>query len=349
MKLKTITASVVLVLNAAQGWAADVPDDAQRVFATVSPSVVSIKVLDEQGALEAQGSGVVVRAGLVATNCHVVQEASAIRVVTAQGELPGEWTRQMPGLDLCMLSVSGLNAAPLRLRRSDSLTTGEPVYAVGNPLGFGLAVSTGLIAVFERKEASHLVVSTAPLSPGSSGGGLFDRDGRLIGITTAVLGTGQNLNRILAADELARLIDKGEPRPPSPSVPAPEKRWAAEATALQTSENWAALEPHAQAWSQSQPGSAEPLVFLAMAQSGLKRDAEAETTLRRALVLDQHYAFGWLNLARVLASLGRPEEAEQAACLCRTAQASCGMAAKAKQACPSAGGDQRVDSQESGA
>jgi tetratricopeptide (TPR) repeat protein len=312
MNLKTITASVALVLSAAQGWTADVAIDAQRVFATVSPSVVTIKILDEQGALETQGSGVVVGAGLVATNCHVVQEASAIRIAAAQGELPGEWTRQMPGLDLCLLSVSGLNAAPLKLRPSATLTTGEPVYAVGDPLGFGLAVSAGLIAVFERKKPYDLLVSTAPLSPGSSGGGLFDGEGRLIGITTAVLGTGQNLNRILAADQLASLIDKGEPRPSSSPVPAPEKRWYGEADALQTSGNWAALEQHAQVWSQSQPGSANPLVFLAMAQSSLKRDAEAETTLRRALALDQYSVFGWFNLARVLARRGRPKEAEQA-------------------------------------
>lgn len=312
MKLKNITAAMVLLMAAVHGWAEDAADDAQRVFATVSPSVVTIKTFDIQEALEAQGSGVVVGVGLVATNCHVIQEASAIRVHATSGELPAEWIRQMPGLDLCLLSVPGLNVPPLKLRSSGTLRTGEPVYAVGNPLGFGLAVSAGLLTVFKPKEASHLVVSTAPQSPGSSGGGLFDRDGRLIGVTTAVLGTGQNLNQILVADELAKLLENGEPRPQPAPVPAPEKRWHGDADKLQESGRWEALEQHALAWSQSQPDSANPLVFLGLAQVNLKRYAEGETTLRKALTLDQHSVYGWFCLARVLAIRGQAEEAEQA-------------------------------------
>lgn len=307
-----VAALVVLTLPAARSEAAEATDDAPRVFAGVSPSVVTVKTLDDKGQQESQGSGVVVGKGLVATNCHVVQEAAAIRVLTAQGELPATWSRQLPGLDLCLLTVAELNAAPLRLGPSHALVVGEPVYAVGNPLGFGLAVSTGLIALIERQSPYPLIIATAPLSPGSSGGGIFDREGRLLGITTAILGTGQNLNRILAADGVTDLITRGAPRPAAVAIPTPERRWNDEAERLQAAGDWGALEKHAQAWLQAQPGSASPVVFEGIAQAGLKRETQAATTFRRALVLDEHSAFTWLSLANVLFHLGQPEEAEQA-------------------------------------
>jgi len=158
--------------------------------------------------------------------------------------------------------VPGLKAAPVKLRSSQGLVAGEPVYAVGNPLGFGLAVSTGLIAVAEQRPPYPLLVATAPQSPGSSGGGLFDREGNLLGITTAVLGTGQNLNRILAADAVADLIAKGVPPPVAPLIPIPERAWNEEAGALQASGHWTELEQLALTWARAQPSSALPLVFL---------------------------------------------------------------------------------------
>lgn len=312
MKLSFITTLMLIVVNAAPAWATDAADETQRIFTKVSGSVVTIQTYDDKGNPEAQGSGVVIGAGLVASNCHVVEDAASIRLNSAQGEVKAEWSSRSPGLDLCLLKVAGLQAPPLPLRPSNSLKVGEPVYAVGNPLGFGLAVSKGLITVVRQAEPYPLILATAALSPGSSGGGLFDADGRLIGITTAVMGNGQNVNMILAADGLHALIEKGLPRPPIPLVPLPERRWSEEADVLQQSGNWPALEKFALDWSQRQPLSAWPLVSIGTAQYELKRYAEAETSLRKAIALDQHNAVVWLNLASVLESLAQPDEAERA-------------------------------------
>lgn len=312
MNLTFPVALTLIALHTAQVGATDVADEAQRVFAKVSPSVVTIKTFDAKGAPEAQGSGVVVGVGLIASNCHVIEDAASIRVIAAQGELVAEWTRRLPGLDLCLLKVDKLQAASLVLRATNSLKVGEPIFAIGNPLGFGLAVSKGLIAVLKQSEPYPLIVATAPQSPGSSGGGLFDTDGRLIGITTAVMGTGQNLNLILAADGITTLIEKGAPRSAIPLAPLPERVWQNEAEVLQKNSNWPALEKLALDWSRAQTMSARPLAYLGMAQETLNRHAEAESTLRKALVLDEHHAFAWLNLATVLNSLGRHKEAEHA-------------------------------------
>ncbi|MDO8651754.1 MAG: tetratricopeptide repeat protein [Undibacterium sp.] len=312
MKLIFPTTFMLIIVNAAPAWAIDLADEAQRIFTKVSTSVVTIKTYDAKGNPEAQGSGVVVGVGLIASNCHVIEEATSIRVIAAQGEMAAEWLRKSPGLDLCLLKAEGLQATPLPLRLSHSLKVGEPTYAVGNPLGFGLAVSKGLIAVVRQAEPYPLILATAAQSPGSSGGGLFDAEGRLIGITTAVMGAGQNVNLILAADGLNALITKGTPRPPIPLIPVPERRWLDEAEVMQRSGNWPALEKLALDWSQLQPLSARPLVSMGMAQYELKRYVEAETTLRKSIALDEHHAFAWINLASVLENLGQSEEAERA-------------------------------------
>jgi tetratricopeptide (TPR) repeat protein len=308
---KIAIAAAGLVLAAAA--AAEAPgDEAQRVFARISPSVVTIRAFDEQGLDEGLGSGVVIGAGLVATNCHVVREAASLRVSSQSGDFAGKWLRQDPRRDLCILAVDGLRAPAACLRASNSLVVGEPVFAVGNPLGFGLAVSAGLIAVVDTKGGQPLIISSAAQSPGSSGGGLFDRDALLVGITTAVLGTGQNLNLVLSADGLDRLAVDGSPPRLPPAPPAPERRWMDEAIALQMAGKWTELEILTKEWHTAQPSAAAGLAFLGVAQHALNRNQEAVVTLRRALDLDDHYAFAWLVYARALRLTGRPAEANEA-------------------------------------
>lgn len=297
---------------AATTFAAVPGDDAQHVFARVAPSVVTVRIFDEQGADAGQGSGVVVGTGLVATNCHVVREASSVRVTSGSGEFGGKWVRQDIQRDICILAVEGLSAPVVSMRRSASLMVGEPVFAVGNPLGFGLAVSSGLVAVVDTKTEQPVVIASAAQSPGSSGGGLFDREGRLVGITTAVLGTGQNINLVLSSDGLDQLAVAGSlPRVPA-LPPAPERRWEEEATTLQMVSEWTRLENLARDWHAAQPSAAAALTFLGMAQQNLNRSKEAVTTLRRALDLDEYYAFAWLLYGRALREVGRPAEANAA-------------------------------------
>ena len=86
MNLKAFALSATLVASASFALSAKAADEAQNVFAKVSSSVVTLRTVDDQGQPEGQGSGVVVGKGLVATNCHVVRRASAIRVSTPDGE-----------------------------------------------------------------------------------------------------------------------------------------------------------------------------------------------------------------------------------------------------------------------
>jgi len=308
---KTVIAGCGLTLVAA-AFAQKPGDDGQQVFAKVSPSVVTVRVVDEQGEESGMGSGVVIGKALVATNCHVVREVTRLRVISQNGEFAGQWVRQDPQRDICILAVAGLAAPQVSLRRSETLVVGEPVFAVGNPLGLGLAVSSGLVTAIDEREKSPQVIASAAMSPGSSGGGLFDRAGQLIGITTAILGTGQNLNLVLSADGVDQLAVSGKPPRALATPPAPERRWEVEATTLQMSGEWDKLESLAKSWKEAQPSAASALANQGMAQQAMNRHAEAVVTLRQALDLDDHHRFSWLLYATSLKALGRKAEAEQA-------------------------------------
>ncbi len=298
------------VLGAAGGPAAAETDDAKRVFALVSPAVVTLRTEDGAGGAEGQGSGVVVAPERVVTNCHVIENAPVIRVFVGDRGLPATWLRRNAVQDLCLLQVDGLGAAPARLRQGPAPRVGEPVFAVGNPLGFGLAVSAGLVAAAEQTQPYPYLVSTAPQSPGSSGGGLFDREGRLVGVTRAILGTGQNLNMAMSAAGVAALLAGGDAPPAPVVIPPREKPWPADAENLIRSEDWGALEAHARAWTAAQPDAAPGHAALGQALLRLQRLPEAEAALRRALDIDPSLFWAWTHLAMLQYSRGESVAAE---------------------------------------
>lgn len=287
-------------------------DEARIVFERVAPAVVTIQAYDEADTLAGQGSGVVVAKERIATNCHVVRDAYRLTVRHASGEHPARWTRADRTRDLCLLEVADLVATPARIRPLAGLAVGERVHAVGNPLGFGLSVASGLVANFAEIDGERIILTTAPQSPGSSGGGLFDGEGRLVGLSTSVLTAGQNINIALPAEWIGELAERGVAPEPPPVAPAPEPRWAEEAEALTKAAAWPQLEMHARAWRAAQPSTARASLELAVALDKQGRQAEAEHAVREALQLDEHHPRAWLYLGRMLRAAGQRDEAEQA-------------------------------------
>lgn len=185
---------------------------AQKIFANVSPSVVVVKSENLAGKALAQGSGVVVKANEVATNCHVVEGAERLRV-KHQGKLyPAAVKFADTERDLCLLEVANLPAKPVTLGAADVLSVGDQVYAIGSPQGLELSLSSGIVSQLRgaEKNVAPIIQTTAPISPGSSGGGLFDANGRLVGITTLLMKESQNLNFAIPADWIAELPARQE-------------------------------------------------------------------------------------------------------------------------------------------
>jgi hypothetical protein len=108
-------------------------------------------------------------------------------------------------LDLCRLSVPGLDAPAVPVGLVGSLRTGQRVYAIGAPQGLDLTISEGIVSSLRDVPGGTVIQTTAPVSRGSSGGGLFDAAGRLVGIVTFQHRYGQNLNFALPADWIGEM------------------------------------------------------------------------------------------------------------------------------------------------
>lgn len=187
--MRALAAAAVWLLPAL----ATANDQAAQVFSSASPSVYSVLATARNGA-QMLGSAVVVGQGRLATNHHVI--ANAERIVVRQGDEEREAVLESsdPAHDLALLHAPGLAGAAAVLGDSTRLRIGQTVYAIGSPRGLELSLSEGLVSSLRKTPDGAAIQTTAAISPGSSGGGLFDAQGRLLGLTTAQVINGQNLN-----------------------------------------------------------------------------------------------------------------------------------------------------------
>ena len=216
LRAAVLTAGLLLVPPAA--WS----ESAKKVFRQAAPSVVVVLALGRNGATTGQGSGVVVGRTEVVTNCHVVEEAASLAVRQASDHTGGTTWRMKASVlaqnderDLCLLHVEELSDPPApttaRLGSAKTLSVGEEVYAIGAPRGLELSLSRGIVSQLRGvlgKRRGPLIQTDAAISSGSSGGGLFNANGELVGITTFKW-RGENLNFALPADWVQELRERG--------------------------------------------------------------------------------------------------------------------------------------------
>ena len=180
-----------------------------ELFAKVSPSVWRIRSYDKEGLPMGIGSAVVVGPGQLITNCHVLRKASRFVVAREKLSFPGTLEFWDTARDLCQVRAAIGDAPAVALADSAALTIGQNVYALGSPAGFELTLSAGLVSSLRRDAAERLTLiqTSAPISPGSSGGGLFDDSGRLVGVTTmiSIERNAQNLNFALPTEWVREL------------------------------------------------------------------------------------------------------------------------------------------------
>jgi S1-C subfamily serine protease len=183
-----------------------------EVYALVSPSVWRVVTYDGDGLPLSQGSAVVVGPEALATNCHVLAKAKRVVVRHEQTTFDAKLELWDTPRDVCQLRAAGLPAAPVRIAPTASVVVGENVYAIGTPRGLELTMSAGLVSSLRKNNAGQVVLvqTSASISSGSSGGGLFDDSGALVGLTTigSVTGDAQNLNFAVPADWIVELPDR---------------------------------------------------------------------------------------------------------------------------------------------
>lgn len=198
---------VTLVLVAATTAHAQSLPPAQ-VYAKVAPSVWRVSTYDLDGLPLGQGSGVVTAPEMVVTNCHVLKGARQVAVRREKQKLPATLMLWDVQRDVCQLRVPGLVSPAVALADTNRFAVGQPVYAIGNPKGLELTMSDGLLSALRKDAAGRLILlqTSAAISGGSSGGGLFDDRGALMGLTTlASKADTQNLNFAIPVDWVREL------------------------------------------------------------------------------------------------------------------------------------------------
>ena len=181
---------------------------AEDVFAKVSSSVVRINVANAGGEITSTGSGVVIGSGMVVTNCHVALRGESLEVKVGGASYSASVDAADEERDLCRLSVSGFSAPSVSISSIETVRVGQRVFAIGAPQGLDLTISDGIVSALREMQGGRVIQTSAPVSPGSSGGGLFDTSGKLIGIVTFQTRTGQNLNFAVPADWVSEIKNR---------------------------------------------------------------------------------------------------------------------------------------------
>jgi hypothetical protein len=172
------------------------------------PAVVTIRTA------QSLGTGFVVRSdGWIATNLHVIVGGPHVKVTLRdERELDVvEVLAASPEYDLALVRVAARGLQTVPLGDSDTMRPGDPVVAIGNPLGLVDTVSDGLVSARRTINGFEVLQVSAPIAPGSSGGPLFNARGEVIGIATAVLQGGQNLNFGVPVRYLAPMMKQPAP------------------------------------------------------------------------------------------------------------------------------------------
>jgi hypothetical protein len=159
----------------------------------------------------ATGTGFLVRTdGVIVTNYHVIQEGNVAVVKLSDGTaLPVDGVLAADKVrDLAIIKVHGRTFRTLGLGDSDDIQVGEDVVAIGNPLSLESTVSNGIISGVRtlKEQGGKFLQTTAPISPGSSGGPLFNMRGEVVGINTLYLKVGENLNFAIPVNDAKLLL-----------------------------------------------------------------------------------------------------------------------------------------------
>ena len=167
-----------------------------QLFEKLAPSVWRVETRRDGGV--AQGSAVAVSKNRLLTNCHVLEGALKIVVKQGKTEFVAKLEDSDPVKDRCVLGVADAPFKPVAgVRPYADLKVGEPLFTLGAPSGLDLTMADGMLSGRREEEGVRYVQTTAPISPGSSGGGLFDARGNLVGITTLSFVGKERLNQSL--------------------------------------------------------------------------------------------------------------------------------------------------------
>ena len=225
--------AIVLAGSVMPAMSEDLQGNRAELIRSLLPAVVNISVrkdvaaspsaevatASDRGAIKAYvGSGFIIDpSGLLVTNYHVVEDAFEISVTLSDGtELPGTMLHASRQADLAIVQIKTDHALkPVQWGDSNKLQVGDQVFAIGDPLGIGTSVSAGIVSGLHRDVQDlpydNYIQTDAAINHGNSGGPLFDMEGHVVGVNTALVSPTESsagLGLAIPADSVRFVVDR---------------------------------------------------------------------------------------------------------------------------------------------
>ncbi len=202
---------------------------AQEVYHKVKDSIFTLYSLDfKTREVKARGTAVAISKTILVTNCHLALSGNYLLVQMHENEKPrvARLYYKNRKQDLCLLEIPSADFSPVKMRSSASVEIGEGVYAIGNPKGTEKSISKGIVSNKHLVQGGIWLQTDAVIYFGSSGGGLFDENGNLVGVTTKMGGNfgfalpTEWIMQVMAAPQpkLAAVGDPKDPKDPKEKI-----------------------------------------------------------------------------------------------------------------------------------
>ena len=288
-----------------------------ELYTKLASTVTKIEAVNPDGSTS-MGSGVMVAPGKLVTNCHVTRNAIQIIVVKSGQRWSAQKQLSDVEHDLCLLNVPAATV-PVAQFGDGKLKVGQPVYAIGYVNGIGPRMSGGQIRALYNYDGGKVIQSTTPFRFGASGGGLFDEQGRLVGVVTFLSRLDQSYHFSLPVSWVANrmAVNRLQNAAPLPEEfafwqqPYEREPFFLQAAALEAGNKWNELLELAEKWSAAESRNANSWLALGKAHQHLQQYDQAIASYRKAIALDRDYPEAWYNLGLVYLDLGKNREAEE--------------------------------------
>lgn len=186
MRLILHILSIAFFIGCTQGHAQPIHDKRAALYQQISASVYQIYAIDkDKHSIVSLGNAVAISKRYLATNCHVALAGNFLILKVENEPYMARLCYFNQDEDLCIIDVTGTELHPVQIRASKSVKINEKVYALAEMHTKKAIMSAGEITKIIPQGKYVLLQTNAYMRPGFSGGGLFDADGRLIGITTS--------------------------------------------------------------------------------------------------------------------------------------------------------------------
>jgi serine protease Do len=271
----------------------------------LSHSIVMVTT-DLPGGASGRGSGVVVTKEYVATDCHVIANTNGVSMTKFRDAyqpiaIKANWRR-----DLCLLKFDPLPFDPIPMRDSSTLKYEEEVFSLGFPSGANVPQpSYGNVKGKYQYDHGQIIRTDATFALGSSGGGLFDKDFNLIGITTFKSPGHQGFFYSLPVEWIKELLKSPDEvslktnEVPFWALPIDQRPFFMQVVTPFQNKEWATLLDIAQKWTMAEPNASDAWYFLGVAEEGTGALELAKAHLSKAYQLNMRDLDAMLALARV--------------------------------------------------